>query len=462
MPFFPVNKSSKEPLFAAVYLQVRNAIKDGFTGRLPSKNQASEIFEVSKITIERAYNQLLTEGYIFSRPRSGYFVNVSYCESILKLEQKEPLVYNVKDKVSYKFDLSTYQVDSESFPFDVWSRISRKILREERQHLLNSTAAKGTLDLRQQIAVYLRDYRGIEAHPEQLVIGAGTEWISSLFIQLLRPRNIFAIENPGYAKLRKILYAHSLQVEHIPMTENGISLDALEQIKPEVVHITPSHHFPLGSIMPVQQRLELIKAAEKLDFYIIEDDYDSEIRFEGRPIPALQSLAKSERVIYINTFAKSLAPSLRISYMLLPPALLTKFEKEFYFYSCTVPGFEQYVLAEFMKSGQFARHLNRVRNLYKVKHDCLIEKLQKSKLMKNIIIRSNNAGMHFLLQYKGKLDEKEMIEKAAKKGIKLSGLSEFYGEKKNIPPSTVVIGFAKIDENKVAELVKKLEKAWME
>jgi GntR family transcriptional regulator/MocR family aminotransferase len=454
------NDNTDLPLYEIVYQRLRDGIRTGLIrGRLPSKNQAAARLKVSKVTIEQAYNQLKAEGYIQARPRSGHFVEYQH---IAGSEQNIPPrpVFAAEQSAVFDYDLSTYAVAAESFPFAVWSRLSRKVLSEEGEKLVNSTPSKGILSLRQEIALYLQAYRDIQVHPEQILVGAGTEWVCSLFVQLFGPGQRFAIENPGYGKIWRILAAHGVPLVRIAMRDNGIDLAELQRAKPDVVHITPSHHFPLGTVMPVQQRQALLNLAEQLDFYIIEDDYDSEFRFVGRPIPALKSLDHSSRVIYINTFAKSLAPSLRISYMVLPPTLLEKYEKELSFYSCTVPGFEQYVMSRFMSEGHFSRHLNRMKTLYKSKHDALIERLEQSLLGQRLRISGKSAGLHFLLQLNGKLSEKEMLAKALEQGIKLNGLSEFYSQKKGIPRSTVVLGFARVPDNSIAELVKKLEKAW--
>lgn len=460
MPWGPIQNTDHLPLYEAVYKQLRDGIRAGLiSGRLPSKNQAAAQLKVSKITIEQAYNQLKAEGYIQARPRSGYFVEFKYAQDAAKTSRPEP-VFAAENKADFTYDLSTYAVSAESFPFAIWSRLSRKVLAEEGGKLVNSTPSKGILSLRQQIALYLQSYRGIQVHPEQILVGAGTEWVSSLFIQLLGPRKRFAIENPGYGKIWRILAAHGLQMVRISMREDGLDLVELQRAKPDVVHITPSHHFPLGTVMPVQQRQALLNLAERLDFHIIEDDYDSEFRFGGRPIPALKSLDSAGRVIYINTFAKSLAPSLRISYMVLPPLLLEKYEREFSFYSCTVPGFEQYVMARFMGEGHFFRHLNRMKAVYRAKHDALLDALEKSTFSQRLRISGKNAGLHFLLQLTGLFSEKEMLARAMQQGIRLNGLSEFYSQKKGIPRSTVVVGFARLPDNAVPELVRKLEIAW--
>jgi GntR family transcriptional regulator/MocR family aminotransferase len=448
------------PLYEAVYQRIKAAIRNReLSGRLPSKNAAAALLQVSKVTVERAYEQLKAEGYLRSRARSGFFVAFT---AGLPPEPGHvlPPPCGAPARPEVEHDLSTYAVSADAFPFATWSRLIRKVLSGEGEKLLRSTPPKGIRALREQIASYLQAYRGIYADPEQVLVGAGTEWMASLFIQLLGPRQRFAIENPGYRKVWRMLAAHGMDMVSIPMRSDGIDLSELERHRPDVVHITPSHHFPLGMVMPIAKRTALLAMAENMDFHIIEDDYDSEFRFRGRPIPALQGLDKADRVIYINTFAKSLAPSLRVSYMVLPPPLLATYERDFAFYSCTVPGFEQHVLARFMGEGHFERHLNRMRTVYKAKHDALVTALEQSALRNRLRLTGKNVGLHFLLRLEGRLNERQMVERARQEGVAIAGLSEFYSQKRNVPKNTVVIGFADLATPKIPALVAALEKAW--
>lgn len=460
MQWEPIQNNGDLPLYEAVYQRIKASIRNReLSGRLPSKNQAAALLQVSKVTVERAYEQLKTEGYLRAKPRSGFFVAFTAGQPPVA-RPAGPVPDREPAKPEAEYDLSTYAVSADAFPFATWSRLIRQVLAGEGEKLLRSTPPKGIRILREQIASYLQAYRGIYADPEQVLVGAGTEWMASLFIQLLGPRQRFAIENPGYRKIWRILAAHGMEIVSIPMRNDGIDLRELEQTRPDVVHITPSHHFPLGMVMPVQKRTALLALAESQDFYIIEDDYDSEFRFRGRPIPALQGLDKADRVIYINTFAKSLAPSLRVSYMVLPPPLLETYEKNFAFYSCTVPGFEQHVLARFMGEGHFERHLNRMKAVYKAKHDALVAALEQSALRDRLRLAGKNVGLHFLLRLEGRLSEKQMVDRARQFGIATAGLSEFYSQKRNVPKNTVVIGFANLAAPKIPALVAALEKAW--
>ncbi|MDD4539989.1 MAG: PLP-dependent aminotransferase family protein [Lentisphaeria bacterium] len=478
------------PLNEAVYEYIRSEICRGaMRGRLPSKNRAAEALGVSKVTIEKAYEQLKAEGYIYARERSGYFVELDSAmawraERLAEQTERtdhvggrtdrtdqvndpsDPSAIHDKDDPSeglspFVYDLNTYAVSADSFPFAVWSRLMRRVMSEEGPAIVGNTPPKGIIALREAIVSYLLTYRGISAAPEQVIVGAGSEWIWSLFIQLLGTQRRYAIENPGYGKVSSILGAYGVVVSRVGMGDDGIDLEALRGTQADVVHITPSHHFPLGIIMPIQKRLELLALAAEKDMVIIEDDYDSEFRFAGRPIPALTGLDSHGRVIYVNTFAKSLAPSLRISYMVLPPALLAHYERKLSFYACTVPGFEQHVMARFLSEGHFARHFTRMKATYKAKHDALLEGIAASRLAPDVAITGKSVGLHILLTLKGGLSESDMVRRAAQQGVALRGLSAFCTAPCAIPASTVVMGFASLDMAGIPDLLRRLERAWL-
>lgn len=463
------------PLNEAVYEYIRNEICRGAVrGRLPSKNRAAEALGVSKVTVEKAYEQLKAEGYIYSRERSGYFVEPG---SAAAWRRAEPPAKQTKRAKRSKrsesstaqsdappppvYDLNTYAISADSFPFAVWRRLMRRVMTDEGPAIIGNTPPKGILALRKAIVSYLLTYRRISADPEQIVVGAGSEWIWTLLIQLLGVQRRYAIENPGYAKVSRILDAHGVAVSRVGVGEEGIDLAELREARADVVHITPSHHFPLGIIMPIGKRLELLALAAEQDMVIIEDDYDSEFHFAGRPIPALTGLDSHGRVIYLNTFAKSLAPSLRISYMVLPPDLLARYERRLSFYACTVPGFEQHVMARFLSEGHFARHFTRMKATYKAKHDALLEAIAASRLAPDADISGKAVGLHILLTLKRGISESEMVRRAAKQGVALRGLSAFCTAPCAIPASTVVMGFASLELAGIPDLLHRLERAWL-
>lgn len=466
MRTYHLEASGKTPLYEQLYRAIREDIIAGVLEggeRLPSKRRLAEHLEISQVTVETAYGQLAAEGYIASRPRSGYFVQ--------QIERRAPARVTVRRKeeaaahaTEYRYDFKTNTVDTDCFPFATWARLLRGELTEKASLLLAAAAPQGVLELREEICRYLAEFRGIVVQPEQVVVGAGSEYLLHLIIQLLGRERVYSLENPGYPKLDQIFRAGGAEVAPIALDAHGLRLDLLRKSAASVVYLTPSHHFPLGVVMPVARRSAVLQwAEEQPDRYIIEDDYDSEFRYVSRPIPAMKELDHADRVIYLNTFAKSLAPSLRIGYMVLPYHLLDVFRARFGFYSSTVPSFEQYTLAAFLRTGSFERHVSRIRNLYKARRDSLLDALHASRLSAFLRVSGAEAGLHILLTVSVGMSEQELIEAAAREGVRVYGLSGYYVvEEQQCPPSTVILGYAGIASERFADAVACLERAWLD
>ena len=310
----------------------------------------------------------------------------------------------------------------------------RETLQERNAELMTKSPCGGIYELREAIAGHLRQFRDIHVQPEQIFIGAGTEYLYGLLVQLLGFDKVYAIENPGYEKIAQIYDSHQVDYRFVDMDSQGIRIDRLEESGADVVHISPSHHFPTGIITPVSRRYELLGWAAKSESrYIIEDDYDSEFRLTGRPIPALQSIDIMEKVIYINTFSKSLSSTLRISYMVLPLSLAARFMQRMSFYSCTVSNFEQYALMRFIREGYFEKHINRMRNSYHKKRDYLLETIKKSPLSSYVTITEEDAGLHFLMRIDTEIPDTVIMERALARGLRLTSLSQYFHQ----PPEDV-------------------------
>jgi GntR family transcriptional regulator/MocR family aminotransferase len=287
------------------------------------------------------------------------------------------------------------------------------------------------------------------------VVGAGSEYLINLIIQLLDKAKRFAVENPGYHQIARIIPAYGIDTEYLSLDEYGVSVEELIYSKADVLHVSPSHQFPTGITMPVKRRYEILQWAVNSNGYIIEDDYDSEFRYTGKPVPALQSLDENNRVIYINTFAKSLAPSLRISYMVLPPQLSRKFDKELTFYSNTVSCFEQYTLARFMADGCFERHINRMRNIYKAR----IATIKACLADKPVTVKGENIGLHLVLELDKNADTKHIVEYAAQKSVHITDIDSYYFNGKNKTPA-LVLGYTGIDTEDIKKALELLEEVW--
>lgn len=454
-----------QPLYEQLYRGIRHKIEQGALAageRLPSKRALAAHLKVSVVTVEGAYGQLLAEGYLRSEPKRGFFVQPFEAQSApAAIPARPSAAASVKEK-SIPYDFTTNAVDTARFPFSTWARLMREVLTQEDSGLLAASHPQGVEELRQAIVRYLGDFRGIQAEPEQIVVGAGSEYLTGLLTQLLGREGGYAVEDPGYRKPARILSNNGAQVLPIPLDAQGLRVDLLERSRARVAHVTPSHHFPLGMVMPVTRRRALLSwAGQSEDRYIIEDDYDSEFRFSGRPIPALQSLDTGERVVYLNTFAKSLAPSLRISYMVLPPHLLARYRQELQFYSSTVPSFEQYALARFMERGHFERHIARMRTLYKGIRDSLLSAAREEGITSHGTFSGAEAGLHLLLQMNNGMTEPELVRRAAEAGVGVYPLSSYYlapGARSALP--TLVMGYARMRGEDMAPAFSLLRKAW--
>ena len=418
---YELKKSPGVPLYEALYRCIRGDILSGALRpgeKLPSKRALAENLEVSKITVEAAYSQLLSEGYICSKEKVGYFVET--------VERRAPVpaapVRRPKEDAACLLDLTAN--GTEQFPFSVWSRLQREVMLDFGEALLAPLPNRGIPELRQAIAGHLAAFRGMRVDPENILIGAGTDFLYNLLIQLLGREKIYAVEEPGYGKIRKIYAAGGVQTVSAAMDDRGVIPESLGSA--DVLHISPSHHFPTGIVTPVSRRRELLDWANRGEKWIIEDDYDSEFRFDAHPVPAMQSLDDGGRVIYMNSFSKSLAPSIRISYMVLPAGLMAAFQQKLGFYSCTVPSFEQYTLARFLSRGFFEKHINRMRKFYKNRRNAVVSLLEKCSFSHKLTIQEQDAGLHFLLNVDTSLSDQSLTEKLAALGIRVRALSSYY------------------------------------
>ena len=421
---YQLKKGPGMPLYESLYRLLREDIRTGRLSpgeKLPSKRALAAHLEVSVITVEAAYEELLSEGYIRSKEKVGYFV-----------EEYRRLPAAPAPPAPVAPPPSAGKV--EGFPFSVWSRLQREVVLDYGETLLLPLPNRGVPELRNAIAQHLASFRGMTVNPENILIGAGTDFLYNLLIQLLGREYVYAVEDPGYGKIRSIYAAGGVRCLSVPMDEFGVRPDCLGTAR--VLHISPSHHYPTGLVTPPTRRRELLSWAERRQGYIIEDDYDSEFRFHAHPMNAMQSMG-SDRVIYMNSFSKSLAPSIRISYMVLPSELMDKFQRELGFYSCTVPSFEQYTLARFLSLGHFEKHINRMRKFYRSRRKKVVSKIKASPMGERLTILELDAGLHFLLQVDTSLPDTAFREA----GIPFPTLGSFYARPKD-DLHTLVVSYA--------------------
>lgn len=452
-----------ESLYHHLYQCIKNDILSGVLSagmKLPSKRSFAKNLGVSNITVENAYAQLQAEGYIYSIAKKGFYVReISDLTIPICVPRADRRGQNVLRK-QYVVDFVSNRINPEQFPFSVWSKLLRETLLNRHEELLEMPPWGGILELRQAISCQLKEFRNMDVSAKQIIVGAGTEYLYGLLIQLLGRDKIYAVEDPGYHKIAKIYESNDVQYRCVPVGRNGMDVDLLEESGSHVAHLSPSHHFPTGIVTPIGKRYELLSwATRKEGRYIIEDDYDSEFRLSGKPIPTLQGIDRSERVIYMNTFTKSLASTIRISYMVLPQHLLQEFEKRLSFYSCTVSNFEQYTLARFIEEGYFEKHINRMRTYYRRIRDELVDAIKGSSLASCCKIMEEDAGLHFLLRIDSELSDEELLQRMERTGIRISGLLEYYYDRtQEVPEHTFLVNYSGLSSEEIPDVVKMFTK----
>lgn len=365
---YSIDNTSNKSAYLQLYMQIRRDIVEGvyrYGTKLPSKRLLAEETGVSVITVEHAYAILCDEGYAEARQRSGYYVIYREGELIGERDRGQSPVLNGKANKTGDSPLSrekrkAYEHKNE-FPFSVLAKTMRKVLSDYGERILIKSPNQGCKELRQAIADYLARSNGIEAEPQQIIIGSGAEYLYTLIVQLLGKDRVFGLEDPSYEKIGQVYTASGVRCDMLKLGGDGIKSAELERTEATVLHITPFNSYPSGVTADASKRNEYIAWARQREGYIVEDNFDSELTVSKKHEDTVFSLDREGRVIYLNTFSRTVAPSMRVGYMILPKGLVESFSQNLGFYSCTVPVFEQYVLAELIESGDFERNINRVR-----------------------------------------------------------------------------------------------------
>lgn len=439
MQTYTLDRSGASPLYEQLYRALKADILSGALpggSRLPSGRALAEHLGLSRVTVETAYAQLLAEGYLTSRPRAGYFV-----------EQLTPqeLPPRTPEPEAQPPEPETAQSRSaQLFPFSVWARLMRGVLLDRRQELLRPAPDAGLPALRQAVAAELYRQRGVHVSPEQVYIGAGAEYFYNLLIQFFGHGRVYALENPGHRKIARVYQANQVAVRPIGMDADGVIPELLEQSGAEVLHISPSHHYPTGTVTPITRRQALMRwLTAQPGRYLIEDDYDSEFRFSGLPIPTIQSMDRSGRVIYMNTFSRTISPSLRISYMILPRTLLPQWQTAMGFYSCTVPSFEQMTLTRFLAEGYFEKHLSRMKKHYRAVRAQLFSVLHTPQAVRQCAVHDTDAGLHLVLELKNAPEPEALRALLRQSGLPDALLSDFFLDAPSPQAQkSIVLGYA--------------------
>ena len=546
-----LHKNKSTPLYMQIYSYIKSEVlarrlKAGT--KLPSKRALAAQLGISTITIEGAYGQLMAEGYIYAKAKSGYYISplesiqqaddsaadffqhntlgdaqlfsgpekISYESGYTdnmpgasgtvnmaglsnspstsgifvpsSLQSTNTALYNASSEISSRpsitstsmpssstisskgrmshestaqtscatIDLSSNNILPESFPFSIWTKLMRHTMSENQALLLTKSPTAGIYSLRCAIAEHLLRFRGMHIQPEQIIIGAGTEYLYELIIKLIGRDKIYCVEDPGYHKLQRIYTDNGACCFSLPIDQQGMSVTALNAVRCDVIHISPSHHFPTGIITPVSRRYELLGWATSGQRYIIEDDYDTEFRLVGKPIPSLFSMDMSSKVIYMNTFSKSLTSTIRISYMVLPMPLMEEFNRRLGYLSCTVSTFEQYTLAEFINQGYFERHINRMRNNYKKLRQLLLKELLAHPEHDKIQILQQASGLYFLLKINTTLSDRDLRSRLQQNGVHLQSLQHYYQNRQAAPEHTFVVNYSSLTEKDIPRAVAAL------
>ena len=460
---FILNSNDSVPLYRQLYIQLREHVLSGklpADARLPSVRDMAVELSTSRNTVEGAYQELFAEGYIYSKPRSGYFVSAldqDAAQLSLVHKPRKPRS-NAEIPTNYMYDFHPARLDQTSFPVPLWRKLFMESLRESSRQLVQYCNPQGERELRCAIQLYLERSRGVVCDPDQVVICAGLQNSLDIVAHMLKgTHSIVAVENPGYHLPRSVFRNHSFEIVPVPVGASGLDLDALKSSGSNIAYVTPSHQLPMGCVMPIANRLTLIEWAESSGKLIIEDDYDSELRYHGKPIPSLQGLRPSGNIIYLGTFSKILSPALRVSYLVLPHSLLATYHRVFQDYFATVSLLEQKTLTKFMEQGHWDRHIRRMRTIYKKKHDTLLQAVEHYFGSQAVVV-GQGAGLHVVLQMTGNIPgETEIIERALRKGIRLLPLSDFYvtGE----PDSTkLLLGFGAMTASEIEQGITLLSK----
>ncbi len=462
-----LDSHKKRPLYLQIYDQVKAGIVSGGieTGeRLPSIRGLADSLGVGKNTVTLAYEQLRAEGYILNRKRSGFYTQDLDNQGV-ELEEAHCPVRENRDHASpgpeFRYDFRYGRIHPGDFPLHLWRKLSNQVLSPSNlENIVSYPDPQGEPGLRTAVMEYLNTARGVVCQPEQVLICSGTQQGLGLVCRLLKDDYpSIAVEDPGYDGARVIFENSGMDILPIGLEAGGIQMDALENSRAGLVYLTPSRQFPMGEVMPIQKRIRLLDWARRTHSVIIEDDYDSEFRYQGRPVPSIQHSDAQGRVIYLGSFSKTLAPSLRMSYMVIPWDMMCAYKKVFNRYHTFVPWTEQKIVENFIQGGHWERHIRRVRLANKKRHDMLVQALG-STMGGKVRLHGRHAGLHLVLEFSTPGCEAELIARAGDLGVGVSPVSRYWFRKDRYENNMVVLGYSGLDEQEIVNGVDRLNEAW--
>lgn len=482
-----IDRNSQIPLYEQLYDALVEEILSGAMAaghRLPATRKLSAELSIGRNTVDKAYQQLAAEGYVQAKVGSGFVVNQipldfhkasmtdTYRENRMKMQAvsleageaaqtvAEP-AHPQKVEQEAEYDFAYGSMDNTVFPYTQWRKSVNTVLtRLELCKTLHYPCRTGEPELREAIAKYLRRSRNVECLPEQVVITCGQQHSMEIIANMFRQREkTFAMEEPGYDGIRTIFANHDYELIPVPVEQDGISIEALEQIDATLLYVTPSHQFPTGGVLPIAKRQQMLQWAVKKDCYIIEDDYDSELRYYTNPIPAMQSLDGNQKIIYTGTFSKSLAPSMRLAYIVFPQTLLKQYYGYYQRYNSQVTPLHQLALADFIETGNYERHINRLRTLYRKKHEVLMNAITEV-FGERVKVYGGGAGIHMMLDVDSPLPQEELIRRAEAVGIRFYSTSVLYLDETNCPKNQLLLGFPTVPTDQFHHILETLWRVW--
>ncbi len=459
-----IDKRSKTPYYQQIYRQLLEQILSGRLSAghlLPGSRTLAASLGVGRNTVDNAYSQLATEGYLLPVPGRGYQVQ-ALPELLLDRTGPSSVPNQPPAEVSpVLYDLFYGSLSNRDFPFSQWKKEMNAVLAQESQRGINDYPGhKGDLLLREQLTDYLFETRGILCSPDQIVITAGLQGSLDILCKLFLPDGgLHVFENPSYNKARFIFQCHNLSLAYLTLDHAGAMPSSLpKDQKVTSIYLTPSHQFPLGMVMPIQRRYEFLNWALEHDAYLIEDDYDSDYSYYGSPIPALQSVDTNGRVIYLGSFSKSLSPSMRMAYLILPPALAHRYNTELAAYNGMVPWLMQRTLAQFIANGHYRRLVRRLRTKFKRTHDLLLKELRQ--MSPEIRIVSQGHALKFLLAFPDSMPREWLIARALEQSVRVYSPERFWQPPEDCPPTLIQIGFTAMEPEDIPLCIQRLKAAW--
>ncbi|WP_378954410.1 PLP-dependent aminotransferase family protein [Pelosinus sp. sgz500959] len=463
-----IDKHTQISIYEQIYISLKQEIFSGslkFGDKLPATRKLATELSIGRNTVDKAYQQLVAEGYVTAILGSGFTVNKIAPEFPLpKPDDFHDYIDKSKTQSCFiRYDFKYGSIDNSIFPHKQWRKsINNALITMESSPYINYPNRQGESSLQQSISTYLRRSRGVSCSPSQIIITCGHQYSMEIIANMFESSSRrIAIENPGYDGVRIVFQNHNYQLTPISVEKDGISIDSIQDLRTELLYLTPSHQFPTGAVLSIAKRHKLLQWAYNTNTYLIEDDYDSELRYDTNPIPSLQSLDIHGRTIYAGTFSKSLSPSMRVAYLVLPPSLMDTYKRYYYRYNSQVSFLQQTALADFISSGNYEKHLNRLRTFYRKRQNALLTAIHEV-LGNTANISGEGAGMHILLTIKNSLSQDELIKRAERIGIRVYSTAVNYMNPMDCPHAQILLGFATIPISKFKPILQELYQVWNE